>query len=76
VKGIKIFLKTPNAFATTDCFSPNICAKNKYRSNFLWEADRFDVAVQRTDVEANSTRKLADTSMYVSTLGIREIGGK
>jgi len=29
------FLKTPIAFATTDCFSPNICAQNKYRSNIL-----------------------------------------
>jgi len=74
VKGTQIFLKAPIAFATTDCFSPDICAQNKYRSNFLWEAERVDVAVQRTDVEANNTRKLAD--MYVSTLGIREIGGK
>jgi hypothetical protein len=67
-------LKAPIAFATKDCFSPNIGAQNKYRRSFLWEAERVDVAAQRTDVEANNTRKLAYT--YVSTLGIREIGGK
>jgi hypothetical protein len=74
VKGQQIFLKTPIAFSTTDCFSPNICAQNKYRSNFLWESETVDVAVQRTEVEANNTRKLAD--LYVPTLGIRKIGGK
>jgi hypothetical protein len=74
VKDTQIFLKTRITFATTDFFSPNICAQNKYRSNFLWEAQRVEVAVQRTDGEANNTRKLAD--LYVSTLGIREIGGE
>ena len=73
-KGPQIFLKTPIAFATTECFSPNICARNKSRSNSLSEAERVDVAVERIDVEANNIRTLA--VMYVSTRGIRETGGK